>query len=86
MNALHLQFCPNQKNPARQSGKGVYRVVGCVPSKVEVAIRALHDPVSGGSILQVPCSRMLKRGSRVDPARTAIEARSVIYFGSAARG
>jgi hypothetical protein len=66
-----LQFYPNQKNPARASGRGVYRVVACSP----------HDLLGTDILVSMPArhlwmnsTRAFKPGSRVDPLKIALDA------------
>jgi hypothetical protein len=61
-----LLFYPNQANPARASGRGVWRVWSCVKhqpadARMRVAVR------SGMMFLRT--TRAYKPRSRVDPAR-----------------
>jgi hypothetical protein len=77
MGAVILRFHPNQRNPARKSGYGVYRVAGWLP-------RALHDvyveamgPVYRENALIVRTDRVYKKGSRVDPLKILLASRRV---------
>lgn len=64
MGAVVLRFYPNQKNPARESGFGVYRVEGWLP-RSGPAIQV--HPAAGYAQLVLHTDRVLKKGSRVDP-------------------
>lgn len=64
-----LRFYPNQTNPARPTGKGVYRVVECFPSE-EKGITV--NPFSG--LMYMPADRAYLRRSRVDPLKLALRA------------
>jgi hypothetical protein len=67
-----LTFHPNQKNPARESGYGVYRVVGRFTGS------GRDKPIDlsvGGDRLILHADRAYKIGSRVDPLKIALAAR-----------
>lgn len=72
-----LKFYPNQKNPARSGGKGVWRVDGHVLySESEPAIEIRSDVgETPGRRLLVIARRFYKHGSRVDPLRIALAAK-----------
>lgn len=64
MSAVVLKFYPNQSNPRRASGRGVWRVKRFFP----------HSPISlgffiVGNALITRADREYKVGSRVDPRR-----------------
>ena len=71
-----LQFYPNQKNPARASGRGVYRVVAyALTNGVEPAITVAPAPSVGRHpTLYLRTQRGFKHGSRVDPLKIALDA------------
>jgi hypothetical protein len=72
---LMLQFYPNQANPARASGRGVYRVYSCgyvLPRLTAPLVHVQHYP-GRRSLLEVLAARGYKVGSRVDPVRVALE-------------
>lgn len=70
-----LTFHPNQKNPARESGYGVYRVVDswydgqALWPEFRQTVRVYQQ------LLLLHASRLYKRGSRVDPLKIALAAR-----------
>jgi hypothetical protein len=74
---LKLKFCPNQANPARTSGKGVYRVVRsyeAAHSKLP-SIAVLHYYEGGWDrFLYMTADRHYKPGSRVNPLKIALAA------------
>ena len=63
-----LTFRPNQKNPARASGRGVWRVAdsGTWPD-----VQAMCPSVVGDWLF-IGADREYKPGSRVDPAKLAL--------------
>jgi tagatose-1,6-bisphosphate aldolase non-catalytic subunit AgaZ/GatZ len=65
-----LVFYPSQKNPARPSGMGIYRVVSCWPVGIRCAARTAE--MYGRRVLFIATSRKVKAGSRVDPLRLAL--------------
>lgn len=71
---LALQFYPNQANPARADGRGVYRVKACieVPSCVRIAGLVYTHP-RARPLLWLFAARPYKVGSRVDPLRVALD-------------
>jgi hypothetical protein len=66
-----LTFHPNQKNPARADGHGVYRVFDCR--------RFSREPLMWVNnyirVLWLRTTREYKIGSRVDPLKIALAAR-----------
>ncbi|MBF6571702.1 MAG: hypothetical protein IVW54_22915 [Candidatus Binataceae bacterium] len=68
MKAAALTFHPRQKNPARKSGRGVYRVVACwrMPGHGQRPV------CREGRVLYVEADRVYQQGSRVDPLRLAL--------------
>lgn len=68
-----VRFKPNQKNPARASGRGVYRVVGCTPWPHAFTKLIRVGKQVGGPFISIISTRALKVGSRVDPLRIALE-------------
>jgi hypothetical protein len=67
---IAARFYPNQANPARPSGRGVYRVVesyfyeGFGP-----APRIRVTNTNGRKCLRLRVTRIFKKGSRIDPAK-----------------
>lgn len=74
-----LTFHPNQKNPARASGFGTYRVADCWREPDDAATRIFFGHrkaivyADGMLVLQAP--RAYQHGSRVDPLKIALAAR-----------
>ena len=68
---VSLRFYPRQANPARASGRGVYRVVCCSHVGNPLKIRVDQRPDMGGPILRMMAEREFKVGSRVDPVKIA---------------
>lgn len=72
-----LTFHPNQANPARPSGRGVYRVhhAGAVSEYAKGFMRPRARPIllDEGSepvqVLYLPAKRLYKDRSRVDPRK-----------------
>lgn len=64
-----LTFHPEHKNPARPSGKGVWRVDGCWQDDGPLPLR-----VSATGRLLISAARAFKVRSRVDPVRLALSA------------
>lgn len=68
-----IAFYPNQANPQRESGKGVYRVVACGEITAPlVATPRVDKLLPGRKILTMIVDRLLKPKSRVDPVRLAL--------------
>lgn len=69
-----LVFKPNQKNPQRENGKGVWRVRFCFevgnPLKTRVQYHSPH--VLSQKYLCLMVTREYKVGSRVDPVKLAL--------------
>ena len=65
-----LTFHPNQKNPARKSGRGVWRVASCWRSPA--IFRHARPPRVLDGYLFVDADRIYKIGSRVDPKALAL--------------
>jgi hypothetical protein len=61
-----LRFYPNQANPARASGKGVWRVCFCTPEKTRRGVRVWSGVTA---ILCVDVRRTFTPRSRIDPAK-----------------
>lgn len=68
-----LQFYPNQANPARPSGKGVYRVAKCWHTGNPNPIRVFPAPKRDCNRLYMQVSREFKPGSRIDPVKAALD-------------
>jgi hypothetical protein len=68
-----LTFHPKQKNPARESGLGVYRVSDCWERYFgnDESIRVVDGE------LVMPAARRYIYGSRVDPLKIALAARQL---------
>lgn len=69
-----LTFHPNQKNPARENGSGVYRVSACWQERLEGTFPVMR--VSDNELV-MKADRVYKVGSRVDPAKIALAARQL---------
>jgi hypothetical protein len=67
-----LAFYPNQKNPSRPSGRGIWRVISCGEVSVPLAAPRVQRLLPGRQILVMLVDRMLKPRSRVDPVRLAL--------------
>lgn len=78
MGAVVLRFYPNQKNPARKSGFGVYRVDTWMADdywpRRNNGLRVVD--IRGVPELVIRTDRVFKKGSRVDPLRILSEARA----------
>lgn len=72
MHCVALKFYPNQKNPARASGRGVYRVeiplLAWIPEDPAIGVERLGP----GKTLVIRTTTHVKRGSRVDPLKLAL--------------
>jgi hypothetical protein len=70
---VKLAFHPNQANPARAGGRGVWRVKFCS------ALPSFYSPVhvwgdrEGSKLLSLAVARVYKVNSRVDPKKLALE-------------
>lgn len=71
---VSLKFHPNQANPARASGRGLWRVVYSQVMEKPASIRTGHYCVNGRitPLLRMPADRAYKSGSRVDPLKIAL--------------
>jgi hypothetical protein len=70
-----LVYYPNQANPARAGGKGVWRVKFCShvanPLKIRVDYKSPH--MLSQRFLRLMVAREYKPNSRVDPRKLALE-------------
>jgi hypothetical protein len=71
MLGVSLKFHPNQANPARQSGRGVYRVHECRDWWTPIYRPTVID-AAAGRLLVMRADRPYKKGSRVDPKKIAL--------------
>jgi hypothetical protein len=71
-----LTFHPAQKNPARASGFGVYRVKRCYMVHYPVFEGDVHVFLNEGTtIMYLTADRVYKERSRVDPLKIALAVR-----------
>jgi hypothetical protein len=69
---VKLRFFPNQQNPQRFSGRGVWRVVASYPSRTlrpRIQMFPATDLKGGGMYLYLNAHRQYLRRSRVDPRK-----------------
>jgi len=64
-----LAFYPNQANPARASGRGVWRVKACT----EAAPADNPRVITVNRILILRTRRRFKEGSRIDPKKALLQ-------------
>lgn len=63
------RFYPNQKNPQRASGRGVWRVVNCWKIHTRPLFLVTRFEDEAGPLLSVTASRLYRYGSRIDPRK-----------------